>query len=236
MCLSTYLIDLWKKLKMTEFWQKEVGKNKQRKQTLALAKLWLGKETMAKQAKTLNKEEIRKVLDYTSTRKHSIRNRCLVLTTFLSGMRCGEVASLRYCDVVNADGTIKNEIRLRAENTKTNEARTVFVNDKLRKEFEKYVSAYKPKDVNVKFFYSQKRKSDGFTANTLTQFYHYLYKRSGVDGASSHSGRRTFITNLASQGVGVRVLMSLAGHKNIGTTQAYIDINDDMKRKAVELA
>lgn len=238
MLISTYLIDLWKKTQMTTFWQKEVGKKKQRKQTLALAKLWLGKDAMAKQAKTLNKEEIRKVLDYTATRKHSIRNRCLVLTTFLSGMRCGEVASLRYCDVVNADGTIKNEIRLRAENTKTNEARTVFVNDKLRKEFEKYIRAYKPSDTNVKFFYSQKRHSagGGFTANTLTQFYHYLYKRSGVDGASSHSGRRTFITNLATQGVSVRVLMSLAGHKNIGTTQAYIDINDDMKRKAVELA
>jgi len=233
--LSTYLIDLWKKLKMTAFWHKEVGKNKQRKQTVAIAKLWLGKDTMAKQAKTLNQNEIRKVLDYTATRKHSIRNRCLVLTTFLSGMRCGEVASLRYCDVVNADGTIKNEIRLRAENTKTNEARTVFVNDKLRKEFEKYVSAYKPKDVNVKFFYSQKRESNGFTPNTLTQFFHYLYKRAGVDGASSHSGRRTFITNLATKGVGVRVLMSLAGHKNISTTQCYIDVNDDMKRSAVEL-
>jgi integrase/recombinase XerD len=218
--------------------QKEVGKNKQRKHTLAIAKLWLGKKTMAKQAKTLNKEEIRKILDYTATRKHSQRNRCLVLTTFLSGMRCGEVASLRYCDVVNADGTIKNEIRLRAESTKTNEARTVFVSDKLRKEFEKYIRSFKPSNVNVKFFYSQKSQSvgGGFTANTLTQFYHYLYKKSGVDGASSHSGRRTFITNLATQGVGVRVLMSLAGHKNIGTTQAYIDINDDMKRKAVELA
>jgi len=72
-------------------------------------------------------------------------------------------------------------------------------------------------------------------ANTATQFFHYLYKRSGIEGGSSHSGRRTFITNLASKGVGVRVLMSLAGHKNIGTTQAYIDVNDDMKRKAVEL-
>lgn len=221
---------------MTAFWQKEVGKNKQRKQTLALAKLWLGKDAMAKQAKTLNQQEIRKVLDYTATRKHSTRNRCLLYTTFLSGMRVGEVATLRYSDVVNADGTIKNEIRLSAENTKTNEARTVFVNDKLRKEFEKYIVVYKPANENAKFFYSQKRESDGFTANTLTQFFHYLYKRSGVDGASSHSGRRTFITNLATQGVGVRVLMSLAGHKNISTTQCYIDVNDDMKRKAVELA
>jgi len=35
--------------------------------------------------------------------------------------------------------------------------------------------------------------------------------------------------------VGVRVLMSLAGHRNITTTQVYIDVNDAMKRKAVEL-
>jgi integrase/recombinase XerD len=223
-------------LQMTASWHKEVGKNKQRKQTVAIAKLWLGKDTMAKQAKTLNQNEIRKVLDYTATRKHSTRNRCLLYTTFLSGMRVGEVATLRYSDVVNVDGTIKNEIRLSAQNTKTNEARTVFVNDKLRKEFEKYIAVYKPSNPTVKFFYSQKRDSCGFSPNTLTQFFHYLYKRAGVDGASSHSGRRTFITNLATQGVSVRVLMSLAGHKNISTTQCYIDVNDDMKRKAVELA
>jgi integrase/recombinase XerD len=40
---------------------------------------------------------------------------------------------------------------------------------------------------------------------------------------------------LAEKGVGVRVLMSLAGHRNITTTQVYIDVNDAMKRKAVEL-
>ena len=221
---------------MIQDWKKEVAERNKRKHTLAIAKLWLGKDTMAKQAKTLNQNEIRKVLDYTATRKHSTRNRCLLYTTFLSGMRVGEVATLRYSDVVNVDGTIKNEIRLSAENTKTNEARTVFVNDKLRKEFEKYIAVYKPSNPTVKFFYSQKRDSCGFSPNTLTQFFHYLYKRAGVDGASSHSGRRTFITNLATQGVSVRVLMSLAGHKNISTTQCYIDVNDDMKRKAVELA
>lgn len=191
---------------------------------------------MSKQAKTLNATELRRVLDHVATRKHAIRNRALVMTTFLSGMRVGEVASLRYKDVVDADGTVRNEIRLTAEQTKGNEARVVFVNEKLRKELEQYLRAYKTTDANNKLFYSQKTKSDGFTANTLTQFFHFLYRRAGLDGASSHSGRRTFITNLASKGVGVRVLMSLSGHKNISTTQAYIDVNDDMKRKAVELA
>ncbi|MDP4300215.1 tyrosine-type recombinase/integrase, partial [Leptothrix discophora] len=56
------------------------------------------------------------------------------------------------------------------------------------------------------------------------------------EGATSHSGRRTFITNLAAQGVSVRVLAALAGHRSIQTTQRYIDVNDNMLRRAVELA
>jgi integrase/recombinase XerD len=207
-----------------------------KKTQLTHTNAFIGEDGMSKQAKTLTAIELRRVLDYTATRKHSTRNRALLMTTFLSGMRVGEVASLRYSDVVDADGAIRTEIRLRAEQTKGHEARIVFVNEKLRKELEAYASTIKVADTSKKFFYSQKRTSDGFSANTLTQFFHYLYRRCGLYGASSHSGRRTFITNLASKGVGVRVLMSLSGHKNISTTQAYIDVNDDMKRKAVELA
>jgi integrase/recombinase XerD len=192
-------------------------------------------ETMSKQAKTLTAEELRRVLDYTATRKHSIRNRTLVLMSFYSGCRVGELSSLTYADVVDSEGKVRDEIRLKAENTKTKEARIVFVNAKLKKELQQYANAYKPANTQLKFFYSQKRNSNGYNANTLTQFFHYLYKRAGVFGASSHSGRRTFITNLANKGVGVRLLASLAGHRNISTTQAYIDVNDDMKRSAVEL-
>jgi integrase/recombinase XerD len=223
---------------MTVHKQKEVGIDKQRKHTNDIQNTTYEVETMSKQAKTLTQQELRRVLDYTATRKHSVRNRALLMTTHLSGMRVGEVASLRNSDVLDAEGNIRNEIRLSAEQTKGNEARVVFVSDKLRKELELYTRLMRNANVNpaLKFFYSQKRTSDGFTANTLTQFFHYLYKKAGIDGASSHSGRRTFITNLATKGVGVRVLMSLAGHKNISTTQAYIDVNDEMKRRAVELA
>jgi integrase/recombinase XerD len=70
----------------------------------------------------------------------------------------------------------------------------------------------------------------------LTQHLYWLYRAAGISGASSHSGRRTFITNLASKGISVRVLASLAGHRSIAVTQKYIDVNDDMKRNAVELA
>ncbi len=191
---------------------------------------------MSKQAKTLTAEELRRVLDHVATRKHSVRNRALVSFSFYAGCRVGEISSLLYTDVVDAEGNVCSEVVLRAENTKTREARTVFVNARLKKELQAYITCYQPTNPNAKLFYSQKSTSDGYNANTLTQFFHYLYQRCGISGASSHSGRRTFITTLANKGISVRVLASLAGHKNISTTQCYIDVNDEMKREAVEMA
>jgi len=220
---------------LTNFWNKKVAENKQRKYIKDIAKLWLGEETMSKQAKTLNNDEIRKVLDYVATRKHSERNRAMIYTIFNTGMRVNEVANLRYKDVVDVEGAIRREIRLSAEDTKTKEARVVFVNDKLHKELTRYVKSYKPVNNNLKFFYSQKRASDGYSPNTLAQFFHYLFNRAGIAGASSHSGRRSFITNLANKGVGVRVIMGLSGHRALSSVQCYIDCNDDMKRNAINL-
>jgi integrase/recombinase XerD len=218
---------------MGGIWQKEVGKKNIRKYAANIVNLYLGSKTMSKQAKTLTSMEIRRVLDFIATRKHAVRNRAMVLTTFLSGLRVGEVAALRYMDILDADEEVRSEVRLDATQTKGNEGRVVFINAKLQKELAIYVKAIPYQNLADKLFYTQ--KNEGFTANTLTQFFHYLYRAVGIEGASSHSGRRTFITNLASKGVGVRVLMELSGHKNISTTQAYIDVNDDMMRKAVEL-
>lgn len=187
------------------------------------------------QAKTLTATELRRVLDYIATRPHAPRNRALLLATHYAGMRVGEVAALRYADVLDDRGQVRGEIRLDADQTKGKYGRVVFVPEKLRKELQRYIATTPNPDPAAKLFYSQKNKKDGFTANTLAQMLHYLYKNAGIAGASSHSGRRSFLTHLSSAGVGVRVLMSLAGHRNISTTQRYIDVNDDMMRRAVEL-
>ena len=74
-----------------------------------------------------------------------------------------------------------------------------------------------------------------FLANTLTQLIGQIYRKAGIDGATSHSGRRWFITKLAHSGVSAKVIMTLAGHKNLSTTQRYIDVNDEMMRAAVAI-
>jgi integrase/recombinase XerD len=220
---------------LTQNLQKKVVHIKQRNYIKRIANFWFGKPAMPKQAKTLQAQELRRVLDYIATRPHALRNRTMLLATHYAGLRCGEVANLRYQDVVDATGAVRDEIRLEPEQTKGRHARVVFVNAKLRRELEAYLLANPPTKPEHRLFYTQKRAAEGFTPNTLAQHFHYIYRRAGIAGASSHSGRRTFITNLASRGVSVRVLMSLAGHRHIGTTHAYIDVNDDMKRRAVEM-
>lgn len=189
---------------------------------------------MPKQAKTLQAQELRRVLDYIATRPHALRNRVMLLATHYAGLRVGEVANLRYGDVVDGLCAIRDEIRLDPGQTKGRYGRVVFINAKLKRELAAYLARYPQTVPEDKLFATQKRAS-GFTPNTLAQHFHHLYRRAGIEGASSHSGRRSFITNLASKGVGVRVLMSLAGHRHIGSTQLYIDVNDEMKRRAVEL-
>jgi len=187
------------------------------------------------QAKTFSNTELDQVLESVVSTKHPIRNRAMLLLTHWGGLRVGEVAALRICDVLDANKCVKSEIRLLPEQTKGRHARTVFLNEKLRHELQEYANQLVIKDHNYAFFYTQKYPKRGFTPNTLTQHFRLMYQEAGISGATSHSGRRSFITNLANKGVGVRVLMSLAGHRNISTTQSYIDVNDEMKRRAVEL-
>ena len=185
------------------------------------------------QAKTLTTAELEQVLAYIASRKFALRNRVMLLTGYWSGMRVGEIASLSLYDVVNADGTVKAEIRLAASQTKGRQARTVFIPQKLRDELQRYVNLRQPLQLALPLFVTAGRKR--FTASGMTQHFYWLFKDAGVAGASSHSMRRSFITNLANKGIGVRVLASLAGHKSIAVTQKYIDVNDEMKRNAVEM-
>ncbi len=185
------------------------------------------------QAATLTQQQLNLVLAYCDRTRNACRNRAIILVTHWSGMRIGEVAALRWADVVGSDGSIKSEVRLTASQTKGRRARTVLIPERLRDQLRLYAGSVGSKPASAPFFDTQ--RSSGFTANTLTHVVNAIYRRAGVDGATSHSGRRTFITNLAERGVSARVLMSLAGHQNLSTTQRYIDIKPSMLRAAVEL-
>ncbi|MCE2688704.1 MAG: tyrosine-type recombinase/integrase [bacterium] len=186
-------------------------------------------------AKSLTAAEIQRVLEYISTQAYAQRNRVMFLLTAMAGMRVGEVAGLRVGDVRNSDGRVFTEIALTADRAKHGHARTIYVNSRLHAELAEWVESRTWYDETQPLFPTLRGPRRAFTPNTLAQHFYWLYKGAGVRGASSHSGRKTFLTSLSSQGISVFVLAELAGHRSIATTQRYITVNDDMKRRAVEL-
>ena len=188
-----------------------------------------------RQAQVLSEKDKQRILAYVSKNSFAARNRAMLMLSWLAGMRVGEIAALTFSDVVNATGEIRAQIQLNAEQTKGNEARTVYVGSQLQQELGNYINAYNSQPDAASPFISSKTNKH-FSANGLCLRFIQLYKAAGVDKATSHSGRRTFITNLANKGVNVRVLAALAGHKHIATTQRYIDLNEEVLKAAIELA
>ncbi len=189
------------------------------------------------QARALGAAEMEQVLEHVNAGRHAHRNRCFILLTHLAGLRVGEVASLRWMDVMTADGQIKEEVRLLPEMTKGKHARTVFISTRLRQELQQYADIYRrAAPLDCPLFYSQKGARSGFTANSLTQTIAKLYRGAGLDGATSHSGRRTFLTNLANKGTAIHLLRTLAGHRSISTTATYLYSSPTQLKAAVELA
>lgn len=185
------------------------------------------------QAATLTEQQFNRLLQSTKQTRHSQRNRLILLFTHWAGMRVGEVAALLWQDVVDAQGKVRDEIRLSYNQTKGSRGRTVLVNHRLQQEIRLYTLGRAAHSPLTPFFHTE--RSVGFTADTLTHVVNGLYRRAGIAGGSSHSGRRSFLTNLSEQGISARVLQQLAGHRNLATTQRYIDIKPSMLRSAVEL-
>jgi integrase/recombinase XerD len=188
-----------------------------------------------KQAKTLSAGELKRVIAVVRAGRNSKRNELAVLLSYYAGLRVKEIAALKHSDVFDGNGDVKRIVALCAEQTKGNTGRTIVLNDKLAQALTQLVQHSTNKNYcDLPLVRSQ--KGTAFSANSLCQLFARIYATAGIDGASSHSGRRTFITNLAHKGVSAKVLMTLAGHQHLSTTQRYIDVNDEMLRAAVELA
>ena len=82
-------------------------------------------------------------------------------------------------------------------------------------------------------------RSTEVSPQTIVNMFSRWYEVPGFTGCSSHSGRRTFITNAARKistvGGSIRDIQELAGHTNLRTTQRYIDVDADAQRKVVQM-
>jgi integrase len=191
---------------------------------------------LGKQAKTLTKGQIEAVLGYLAKTRWPTRNRVILLLSVKAGLRAKEIAKLTWRMVTDARGQIGQAIYLENTASKGQSGRVVPMSDELRNA----LAAYAPTVgiVSGKFLIESER-SDGMSAQAIVNLFWRWYRHIGFDGCSSHSGRRTFITNTARKistvGGSLRDVQMLAGHTNLRTTQRYIEANPEAQIRIVEL-
>lgn len=83
------------------------------------------------------------------------------------------------------------------------------------------------------------QRADQFSANAVAVWFWCFHDKLGLQGCSSHSGRRTFLTNAARRislaGGSIRDVMALAGHQHLSTTQRYVEADSEAQRKVVAM-
>ncbi|MBA2711609.1 MAG: site-specific integrase [Tatlockia sp.] len=165
----------------------------------------------------------------------AIRNVALIYCSFGLGLRAKEIASLTIADIADSNYLLLDEICLKRSMTKGEKQRfSYLINDKIRKALQAHLNDLNKPPRDRPFFQTQLKSR--FSANSLQKWFKAQYDKAGIVGASSHSGRRTFITRLIEQGADIKAVSRLAGHANIVTTAIYVEDNPDRLKRIANLA
>jgi integrase len=189
---------------------------------------------LGRQAKIVSPPTLRRMLAYARRTRQPKRDVVIVLLSVKAGLRACEIAGLEWSMVLTDDGKISDLINIRNAIAKRGSGRRVPIHPDLQRALaelwcvrssEQYVIA--------------SNRGGHLHANSIVNWFVVMFTELEVEGCSSHSGRRTFITTAAKNvhraGGSLRDVQMLAGHRSIETTQRYIDGDSRSQRRLVEL-
>lgn len=196
---------------------------------------------LGRQAKTLTKTQVDAIASYLGTRRYGLRDQTIFLLSVRAGLRAKEIASLKWSMVLGADGNIGDSIHLTDDASKGRSGRIIPLNKQLRVHLVQMLDVAK----NCRHFGPETAyvittsRADHTSPQAIINMFGQWYDDLGLLGCSSHSGRRTFITNAARKistvGGSLRDVQMLAGHSSLAVTQRYIEGDSEARRKIVDM-
>lgn len=184
------------------------------------------------QARILEPREIERLFKYVASRSRIPGADILkIALSIYAGLRASEISGLTIDDMVGPSGQVANVIRVPASIAKGGHARIIPMHPRIATALTLFRMRY-PDAVRIAISpYRHKRYQK---SQAIVTWFYYLYRAMGLKGCSSHSGRRTFITNLArsvgEHGCSLRDVQQMAGHKQLDTTAGYIGYSDNVMK------
>ena len=193
---------------------------------------------IGKQAKVLSRQQVEAVADQLGKRRHGLRNQLIFFLSAKAGLRAKEIACLQWSMVLDSNGEVGSTINLTATASKGKSGRVFPINRQLRQNLVRQSGRVQELGSHSPYVVTTER-SDRTSAQAVVNQFHRWYRDLGLIGCSSHSGRRTFITNAARKistgGGSLRDVQSLAGHSSLQTTQRYIEGDSEARKRIVDL-
>lgn len=158
--------------------------------------------------------------------RHAERAETALALSIGLGLSAKELAGLKWADVFDADGRVRDVMNLRAAYTKGVARATSSCHRRAPPRLQRYGESYWLMSAGTsKASLLPSQKGGPMTASSMARFLKALYREAGIAGASSHSGRRTLITRLAERGVDLKAIAQIAGHTSLRTTAMYVESN-----------
>jgi integrase len=187
-----------------------------------------------RQAKTITPVQLDALMQHIRGQRDAARSRVIILFSLRAGLRAAEIANLEWPMVFDAAGKVGQTIELEDRIAKKKHGRRIPIHPELRSA----LVALQHKRFTVGPVI-RSRRGGHMKPNSLVSWFKDLYWELGFGGCSSHSGRRTFITQVArvipQAGGPLRDVQLLAGHRSRVTTERYIDGDSHAKRKLASL-
>ena len=187
-------------------------------------------------AKVLEPADLARLHQAVSKTKYVARNQVMCALSLNGGLRACEISGLTWPMVLGPSGRMKGTIDLGMGITKGGRFRTIPVSDALMKVMKKlHKEMGKPTTGPVIL----SERGNAMTPRSVVNWFKSTYTAAGLEGCTSHSGRRTFITtaarNLSKVNGSLRDVQELAGHRSLSTTERYIQGDRTVQRQLVNL-
>lgn len=179
------------------------------------------------QAKILTPQEIG--LLFTQGARNQ-RDRALFAVMLYTACRVSEAVTLLAKDVYDRKGNVRVELIIRKGNTKGKLAtRTIPVLEDLRR----HLQQYQPLIPGQFLFPGKDHRRQYLHPDSAMWLLREACKRIGLEGASTHSFRRTALTQMSDAGIPLRVVQEISGHRNLEQLQRYLEVKPEQVRGAI---
>ena len=188
-------------------------------------------------ARVLEPATVRLLLAHVGGDQHALRHQVIILLSFKAGLRACEIAGVTWPMVLASNQRVGSHLSLSNSIAKMGSGRRIPVHQDLKDVLRK-LHRHQGSPLTGAVIQSQ-RGGGPMSPDGIVNWFGKLYAELGLEGCSSHSGRRTFITNaarvLAKTGGSLRDIQELAGHRALTTTERYIEGDRQAQRRLVAL-